>query len=86
MHYQMRCIQYEYYQPKEERAYRVVTKNVPYDGSTDLEEFNTKGHKIRNIINGRHRITTKPINSQRENWQGTRISDFDLFKEVNMKI
>lgn len=52
------------YQPKEERAYRIVLKNLHH--TTDVkdikEELLRSGHKVRNIINGRNRITKEPIN------------------------
>lgn len=51
------------YQLKQERAYRVVIRDlhhsVPLDEIT--EQLSAKGHKIRNIINVRHRISKDPL-------------------------
>lgn len=51
------------YQPKQERAYRVVIRNLHC--STPLEEIThelgLKGHKVRNVINVRHRISKNPL-------------------------
>lgn len=51
------------YQLKSERAYRVVIKNLHY--STNIneikEEIENLGHKVRNIINIRHKITKQPL-------------------------
>lgn len=52
------------YQLKEDRAYRVVIKNLHY--STDIkeieEEISKLGHKIRNILNIKRRATKEPLN------------------------
>uniref|UniRef100_A0A6M2DS00 Putative nucleic-acid-binding protein from transposon x-element n=1 Tax=Xenopsylla cheopis TaxID=163159 RepID=A0A6M2DS00_XENCH len=52
------------YQLKEDRAYRVVLRNVHH--TTDLtliiNELGQLGHKVRNIINIRHRTTKDPLN------------------------
>jgi hypothetical protein len=52
------------YQLKEDRAYRVVIKYLHF--STDSEdikqELSNLGHKVRNIINARNRVTKEPLN------------------------
>lgn len=52
------------YQLKEERAFRIVIKYLHY--TTDIteikQELTTIGHQVRNIINGRHRVTKEPLN------------------------
>lgn len=52
------------YQLKEDRAYRVVIKHLHNSIPTaDIADELTKlGHKVRNIINGRHRTTKEPLN------------------------
>jgi hypothetical protein len=52
------------YQPKEERAYRIVLKYVHHSVNTDdiAAELEAKGHRIRQIINGRHWKTKEPLN------------------------
>lgn len=52
------------YQLKEERAYRVVIKHLHYSVDTkEIEDQLTQmGHKVRNIINGRSRVTKQPLN------------------------
>lgn len=52
------------YQPKENRAFRVVIKNLHF--STNIEEIkdelSKQGHKVRNIHNGKSRVTKEPLN------------------------
>jgi hypothetical protein len=52
------------YQPKEERAYRVVIKylHLSIDNKEVAEELSSHGHKVRNIINAKQRQTKEPIN------------------------
>jgi arsenate reductase-like glutaredoxin family protein len=52
------------YQLKQERAYRVVIKYLHHSVSTkEIENQLTQmGHNVRNVINGRHRITKQPLN------------------------
>ncbi|KAK5641707.1 hypothetical protein RI129_010254 [Pyrocoelia pectoralis] len=52
------------YQPKEERAYRVVIKHLHYTTITESikEELSKGGHQVRNITNARKRITKEPLN------------------------
>jgi len=51
------------YQIRDERAYRVVLRNLhhsipPHEFQAELETF---GHKVRNILNFRHRVTKEPL-------------------------
>ena len=51
------------YQIREERAYRVVLRNLhhsipPNEIQAELE---TLGHKVRNVLNIRHRVTKEPL-------------------------
>ena len=52
------------YEPKDERAYRIVFKYVHHSVHTaDITaEFEAKGHRMRHIINGRHWKTKDPLN------------------------
>jgi hypothetical protein len=63
-HCQKQNILYHTYQLKEDRAFRVVNKNLHY--TTNLEDIITElltlGHKVRNIINVKHRQTKEPLN------------------------
>jgi hypothetical protein len=54
---------YHTYQLKQERAYRVVIRDIHSSVSTQelAEELNTKGHQVRNIVNVRHRVTKEPL-------------------------
>jgi hypothetical protein len=51
------------YQLKQDRAYRVVIRDLHHSiPLTDIiEELNKKGHKVRNIINVKHRISKDPL-------------------------
>lgn len=51
------------YQLKENRAYRVVIRNLHYSIPTaDIkQELETKGHTVRNILNIRHRVSKLPL-------------------------
>jgi hypothetical protein len=54
---------YHTYQFKQERAYRIVIRNLHYSTptaqiTTELEE---QGHKVRNILNVKHRATKEPL-------------------------
>jgi hypothetical protein len=55
---------YHTYQIKEERAFRIVIKHIHH--STRIEEIQIeltkRGHQVRNIINGRHRVTKETLN------------------------
>lgn len=52
------------YQPKENRAYRVVIKHLHH--TTEVQdiknEIETMGHKVRNILNIKHKQTKEPLN------------------------
>lgn len=52
------------YQPKEERAYRIVIKHLHHTTDTKeiSQELANKGHKVRNIMNGRSRTSKEPLN------------------------
>lgn len=51
------------YQLKEERAYRIVIRHLHYSVPPDdiKEELLKKGHKVRNIMNIKHKITKEPL-------------------------
>jgi hypothetical protein len=51
------------YQLKEERAYRVVIRHLHYSIPTEeiKLEIEKTGHKVRNIMNVKHRITKEPL-------------------------
>ena len=50
------------YQMKQDRAYRVVNRNLHYSIPIDeiKEELQKKGHPVRNIFNIRHRVNKYP--------------------------
>lgn len=52
------------YQPKEERAYRVVIKHLHHTTNVqDIKsELSKEGHTVRNIINARSRLTKEALN------------------------
>jgi hypothetical protein len=52
------------YQPKEDRAFRIVIKHLHFTTNPqEIEhELNKHGHKVRNILNARSRITREPLN------------------------
>lgn len=56
-------INFHTYQLKQERAYRVVVKNLHFSTPTNLikDEIEKKGHKVRNILNIRSKFTKKPL-------------------------
>jgi hypothetical protein len=51
------------YQMKQDRAYRVVIRNLHYSMSIDeiKEELKKKGHTVRSILNIRHRVNKYPL-------------------------
>jgi hypothetical protein len=55
---------YHTYQPKEERAYRIIIKYLhrSIDTKEVTEELSSQGHKVRNIINAKQRQTKEPLN------------------------
>jgi hypothetical protein len=48
---------------KQERAYRIVIRNIYYSTPTAqiTAEQEKQGHKLRNILNVKHRVTKEPI-------------------------
>ena len=54
---------YHTYQLKQERAYRVVIRDIHSSVSPQeiADELNAKGHQVRNIVNVRHRVTKEPL-------------------------
>lgn len=56
-------LRFHTYQLKQERAYRVVLRNMHF--STPLEDLKNaveeNGHKVRNIVNARNNYTKKPL-------------------------
>jgi hypothetical protein len=75
---------------KQERAYRIVIRNLHY--STPIAqitaELENPGHKVRNILNVKHRITKEPLSllfidlEPKENNKGI----YDMEFLCNMKI
>lgn len=63
-HFKENNTYYHTYQLKEERAYRVAIRYLHH--STDITELRQElaelGHKARNIVNARNRITRDPLN------------------------
>jgi hypothetical protein len=51
------------YQMKQDRAYRVVIRNLHYSIPIDeiKEELKKKGHTVHNILNIRHRVNKYPL-------------------------
>lgn len=51
------------YQMKQERAYRVVIRNLHYSIPVEniKKEIENKGHTVRNILNIRHRVSKQPL-------------------------
>jgi hypothetical protein len=51
------------YQMRQDRAYRVVIRNLHYSVPVEdiKEELQSKGHKVRNIMNIRHRVSKEPL-------------------------
>lgn len=52
------------YQLKDEKAYRIVIRYLHHSTNTEdiKQELLQLGHKVRNIINGRHHATKEPLN------------------------
>jgi hypothetical protein len=63
-HFKKHDIYFHTYQPKEERAFRVVLKYMHHTTDPVLisQELSILGHTVRNIINIRHRITKEQLN------------------------
>jgi hypothetical protein len=51
------------YRLKQGRAYRIVILDLHHSipMSDMIEEFNKKGHKVRNMINVKHRVSKEPL-------------------------
>jgi hypothetical protein len=51
------------YQLKQERAYRIVIRDLHHSipMSDIIEELNKKGHRVRNLINVKHRVSKEPL-------------------------
>jgi hypothetical protein len=56
-------IVYHTYQLKEDRAYRIVIGELHPSIQTEeiKEELSSKGHKVRNLANVKHRLTKNPL-------------------------
>jgi hypothetical protein len=53
---------YTTYQIKQERAYRIVNRDLPHSiPMSDINELDKKGHKVRNMINLKHTISKEPL-------------------------
>jgi hypothetical protein len=54
---------YHTHQMKQERAYRIVIRNLHYltPIAQITAELETQGHKVRNILNVKHHITEEPL-------------------------
>jgi hypothetical protein len=55
---------YHSHQPKNERPYRIVIKHLHHSVKLEdiTDELSGLGHKVRNIINAKHRQTKEPLN------------------------
>jgi hypothetical protein len=51
------------YEIKQEKAYRIVIRDLNHSIpiSDIIEELDKKGHKVRNMINVKHRISKEPL-------------------------
>lgn len=56
-------INFHTYQLKQERAYRVVVKNLHFSTPIELikQEIEKSDHKVRNVVNVRSRVNKKPM-------------------------
>jgi hypothetical protein len=56
-------VEFHTYQPRQQRAYSVVIKNLHHSVQQELvrEDIEQMGHKIRNLWNIRHRVTGIPL-------------------------
>jgi hypothetical protein len=56
-------IVYHTYQLKQERAYRIVIRNLHHSTPTTqiTTELEKRGHEVRNILNVKHRATKEPL-------------------------
>jgi hypothetical protein len=64
-HFKQENIVHHTYQLKEERAYRIVIKHMHHTINTQeiAAELTQLGHRVRNIINVKHRTTKEPLNT-----------------------
>lgn len=62
-HLEDKKINFHTYQLKDERAYRVVVKNIHFSTPIPLirDEIQSLGHQVRNIMNIKSRITKQPL-------------------------
>jgi hypothetical protein len=62
-HIQDEKVVHHTYQIKQDRAYRVVIRDMHHSISINeiKNELNAKGHQVRNIINVKHRATREPL-------------------------
>ena len=78
------------YQIREERAYRVVLRNLHHSiPPNEIQpELETLGHKVRNVLNIRHRVTKEPLPLYFVDLepQDNNTSIYDLQLLCNMKI
>lgn len=62
-HFDEKLIKYHTYQLKQERAYRIVVKNLHF--TTPIDDIKScienEGHKVRNIVNIKSRFTKVPL-------------------------
>ena len=56
-------IVYHIYQLQGDRAYRIVIRGLHPSTQTEeiKEKFSSNGHKVRNLINVKHRLTKNPL-------------------------
>lgn len=56
-------IRFHTYQLKQERAYRIVVKNLHFTTPIDVikDTIEKEGHKVRNIVNIKSRFTKEPL-------------------------
>ena len=54
---------YHTYQLKQERAFRVILRNMHHSVDTQsiITELREQGHNVRNLYNIRHRVTKEPL-------------------------
>jgi hypothetical protein len=62
-HFHEKKIIFHTYQLNQERAYRIVIRDIhPSVAPQEIaEELNNKAHKVRNIINVKHRVSKEPL-------------------------
>jgi hypothetical protein len=62
-HTERKKVEVHTYQPRQQRAYRVVIRNLHHSVKQEFvgEDTERMGHKIRNLWNIRHRISGNPL-------------------------